>query len=168
MTVSALVESSAGAGAQYRLKGSLGWFWQAGQSTRWFSICSLSAMTGVKQVCIYSLQEWLSMSVKPLPSCLLSHFSYVWLFETLWTVACQGWGFSRQEYWSGLLLSSTGTQTNQGYLSSQCQMHAMAEVFSTSAQTSYSLRRIPQTVVSSSSSGSLTRGGVPTRSEPFC
>ena len=37
--------------------------------------------------------------------CALSHFSYVRLFATLWTMACQAsmsLGFSRQEYWSGL------------------------------------------------------------------
>ena len=37
--------------------------------------------------------------------CALSHFSHVWLFVTLWTVAWQtslSTGFSRQEYWSGL------------------------------------------------------------------
>ena len=37
--------------------------------------------------------------------CLLSHFSHVRLFVTLWTVACQAslsMGFSRQEYWSRL------------------------------------------------------------------
>ena len=36
---------------------------------------------------------------------MLSHFSDVWFFSTLWTVACQppvSMGFSRQEYWSGL------------------------------------------------------------------
>ena len=36
---------------------------------------------------------------------LLSCFSHVWLFATLWTVACQAplsIGFSRQEYWSGV------------------------------------------------------------------
>ena len=35
---------------------------------------------------------------------LLSHFSRVQLFATLWTVACQAplsMGFSRQEYWGG-------------------------------------------------------------------
>ena len=36
---------------------------------------------------------------------VLSHFSCVWLFVTLWTeptrLLCP-WGFSRQEYWSGL------------------------------------------------------------------
>ena len=37
--------------------------------------------------------------------CMLSHFSHVWLFVILWTVASQAplfTGFSRQEYWSGL------------------------------------------------------------------
>ena len=38
-------------------------------------------------------------------TCMLSGFSYVWLFASLWTVAHQAplfMGFSRQEYWSGL------------------------------------------------------------------
>ena len=38
-------------------------------------------------------------------ACLLSCFSYVWLFATLWTVARQtslSMEFSRQEYWRGL------------------------------------------------------------------
>ena len=37
--------------------------------------------------------------------CMLSCFSHVWLFATLWTVACQvplSMEFSRQEYWRGL------------------------------------------------------------------
>ena len=37
--------------------------------------------------------------------CMLSRFSHVQLFETLWTVAHGvplSMGFSRQEYWSGL------------------------------------------------------------------
>ena len=37
--------------------------------------------------------------------CMLSHFSWVWLFATVWTLACQAplsMGFFRQEYWSGL------------------------------------------------------------------
>ena len=36
---------------------------------------------------------------------LVSHFSRVWLFAKLWTIACQAAlskGFSRQEYWGGL------------------------------------------------------------------
>ena len=43
--------------------------------------------------------------------CLLSHFSHVWLFVTLWTVAYQpplSMGLSRQECWSGLPFPSPG------------------------------------------------------------
>ena len=43
--------------------------------------------------------------------CVLSGFSHVQLFGTLWTVAHQGplfMGFSRQEYWSGLPFPSLG------------------------------------------------------------
>ena len=42
-------------------------------------------------------------------ACVVSCFSRVQLFATLWTVACQAppsLGFSRQEYWSGLPCSS--------------------------------------------------------------
>ena len=44
-------------------------------------------------------------------ACLLSCFSHVRLFATLWTVVCQAplsMGFSRQEYWSGLPFLSPG------------------------------------------------------------
>ena len=37
--------------------------------------------------------------------CMLTGFTYVQLFATPWTIACQvplSMGFSRQEYWSGL------------------------------------------------------------------
>ena len=37
--------------------------------------------------------------------CMISQFSHVWLFTTLWTRACQGplsMGFSGQVYWNGL------------------------------------------------------------------
>ena len=43
--------------------------------------------------------------------CMLSCFSHVWLFATLWTVARQAplsMQFSRQEYWSGLPFPSSG------------------------------------------------------------
>ena len=48
---------------------------------------------------------------------MLSHFSGVLLFATLWTVACQDplpMGFSRQEYWSGLSCLSPGDLPNPG------------------------------------------------------
>ena len=43
--------------------------------------------------------------------CVLTHFSHVQLFVTLWTVACQAplsMGVSRQEYWSGLTCPPPG------------------------------------------------------------
>ena len=43
--------------------------------------------------------------------------SCVWLFVTLWTVACQAplsMGFSRQEYWSGLPFPSPGNLPGSG------------------------------------------------------
>ena len=52
-----------------------------------------------------------------LPGCVLSYFSCVWLFVTLWTIAHQAFlsmGFSRQEYWSGLPCPSPGDLPDQG------------------------------------------------------
>ena len=49
--------------------------------------------------------------------CVLSHFSLVQLFMTLWTIACQvplSMGFSRQEYCSGLACPSPGDLPNSG------------------------------------------------------
>ena len=52
-----------------------------------------------------------------LNACALTHSSHVWLFVTLWSVACQAplsLGFSRQEYWSGLPFPSPGDLPNPG------------------------------------------------------
>ena len=49
--------------------------------------------------------------------CVLSRFCLVWLFETLWTAACQAplsMGFSRQEHWSGLLCPPSGRLPEPG------------------------------------------------------
>ena len=49
--------------------------------------------------------------------CVLSHFSRVQLFVTLWTVALQAplsMGFSRQEYWSGLPCPPPGDLPDPG------------------------------------------------------
>ena len=67
---------------------------------------------------------------------VLSHFSHVRLFVTLWTVACQAplfMGFSRQEYWSGLPCPPPGilpTQESNPYLLSllQCQANSFPVV----------------------------------------
>ena len=48
---------------------------------------------------------------------VLSCFSHVQLFVTLWTVACQtpmSMGLSRQEYWSGLPFPPPGDLSNPG------------------------------------------------------
>ena len=48
---------------------------------------------------------------------VLSSFSHVQLFETLWTVTYQpplSMGFPRQKYWSGLPYSSPGDLSNPG------------------------------------------------------
>ena len=49
--------------------------------------------------------------------CMLSHFSRVWLFASLWTVVCQAplsMGFSRQESWSGWLFPPPGDFPHPG------------------------------------------------------
>ena len=51
------------------------------------------------------------------PVCVFSCFSYVQLFVTLRTVACQAplsMGFSRQEYWSGFLCPPPGDLPDPG------------------------------------------------------
>ena len=48
---------------------------------------------------------------------MLRHFSNVWVFLTLWTIACQAplsTGFSRQEYWSSLPCPPPGDLPNPG------------------------------------------------------
>ena len=52
-----------------------------------------------------------------LHACMLSRFSHVRFFATLWTIAHQAplsMGFPRQEYWSGLPLPSPGDLPNPG------------------------------------------------------
>ena len=50
-------------------------------------------------------------------ACMLSLFSHVQLFATLWTVARQAplsMGFSRQKYWSGLPCPPPGAVPDSG------------------------------------------------------
>ena len=50
-------------------------------------------------------------------TCVISHFSCVWFFVTLWTVACQvplSMSFSKQGYWSGLPFPSPGNLPDSG------------------------------------------------------
>ena len=67
---------------------------------------------------------------------MVSHFSHVWLFTTLWIVACQAplsMGFSRQEYWSGLLCPPPGDLPNPGIESKSLMSPALAGGFFTTS-----------------------------------
>ena len=69
--------------------------------------------------------------------CVLSHFSFVQLFVTLWTVAHQAplsMGFSRKEYWSGLPCpSSRGSSQSRDQHASLMSPALAGEFFTTSA-----------------------------------
>ena len=54
---------------------------------------------------------------KSMHACMLSRLSRVWLFATLWTIACQAplsMGLSRQEYWLGCHFLTQGIFLTQG------------------------------------------------------
>ena len=70
--------------------------------------------------------------------CILSRFSCVWLFATLWTVACQvplSMGFSRQEYRSGLSCPSPGDLPDPGMEPTSLGSPALAGGFFTTNTT---------------------------------
>ena len=65
---------------------------------------------------------------------VLSHFSRVQLFATLWTIAHQAplsMGFSRQEYWSGLPYPPSGALPNPGTEAVSLTSPALASGFFT-------------------------------------
>ena len=68
---------------------------------------------------------------------MLSHFSHVWFFATLWKVARQGplsMGFSRQEPWSGLPCHPLGDLPKPGTEHTSLMSPALAgRIFTTSA-----------------------------------
>ena len=110
--------------------------------TTCFSICFNSTNILLLFICMDSPSSFLLsqrkfcfyvfwFSLLPLEKdCLLSRFSYVQLFVTPWTVACQAplsMAFSRQEYWSGLPCPPPGDlpnlKMNAGLL---CFLHWLA------------------------------------------
>ena len=71
-------------------------------------------------------------------ACVLSHFSRVQLFVTLWTVAHQAplsMGFSRQEYWSGLPCPPPGDLPDPGIEPVSLMSPALAGGFFTTGAT---------------------------------
>jgi len=78
------------------------------------------------------------LSNTPTYACVLSHFSHVWLFATLLTVAHQvplSMGFSRQEYWSGLPCPPAGDLPDPGTELASLLSPALASRFFTSSAT---------------------------------
>ena len=70
--------------------------------------------------------------------CVLTCFSGVWLFAAPWTVAHQAllsMGFSRQEYWSGLLCPPPGDLPNPGIEPTSLISPALAGGFFTTSAT---------------------------------
>ena len=68
--------------------------------------------------------------------CVLSPFSHVQFFATLWTVACQAplfIGFFRQEYWSGLPISHPRDRPDPRIEPASLMSPALAAFFTTSA-----------------------------------
>ena len=75
---------------------------------------------------------------------VLSCFSHVWLFATLWTIACQiplCMGFSRQEYWTVLLCPPTGDLPDPGMEPTSRMPPAVAAGFFTTSTTWEALLR---------------------------
>ena len=88
--------------------------------------------------------------------CVLSHFSYIRLFVTLWTIVHQvppSMRFSRQEYWSGLPCPPPGDPPNPGIKPVSLMSPALAGRFFTTsttweAQHSWSVSQFSRSVVS--------------------
>ena len=71
-------------------------------------------------------------------ACVLSHFGHVQHFATPWTVALQAslsMGFSRQEYWSGLLCLPPGDLPDTGIELVSLRSPALASGFFTISAT---------------------------------
>ena len=69
---------------------------------------------------------------------VLSLFSRVWLFETVWTIACQAplsMGFSRQECWSGLPCPPPGDLPDPGNEPASLMSPALVDRFFTTRTT---------------------------------
>ena len=78
--------------------------------------------------------------------CVLSHFSCIQLFVTLWTVACQAplsMGYSSYEYWSGLPCPPPGDLPDPGIEPASLMSPALAGGFFTTSAPREALKREP-------------------------
>ena len=77
--------------------------------------------------------------------CMLNCFSCVWLFATLWTIACQAplsMGFSNHEYWSGLPCLPAGDLPNPEIKPTSLMSLALTSGFFTTSTTWEALYRV--------------------------
>ena len=105
-------------------------FRETQESENWFFTHTGTRLCGFHPSIIWRedyVPSWLNVLDFPLSvllesvycfiACVLSCFSPIWLFVTLWTVTRQAplsmW-FSRQEYWSGLPFPSSGDHPDLG------------------------------------------------------
>ena len=84
--------------------------------------------------------------LKDIVLCVLSHFSHVQFFVTLWTVAHQvplSVGFSRQEYRSGLLCPPSGDLPNPGIEPTSLTSPALTSRFFTTSLITQLVKKQP-------------------------
>ena len=107
-------------------------------------VCSVLGRKEQEEACTWVPPEahWALLPYDPAAClycvCMLTCFSCVWLFVTLWTVAHQvplSMGFSREEYWSGLLWPPLGDLPDLGFEHADLVSPALAGVFFTSSTT---------------------------------
>ena len=82
---------------------------------------------------------FLTLSSPYLTACVLSHFSFVWLFVTLWSAAHQAplsMGFSRQEYWGGSPWPPSGNLPDLGIKPASLRSPVLVDGFFTTSSTS--------------------------------
>ena len=87
---------------------------------------------------VSSTCRWLPSLSLPVHACMLSHFSRVQPFGTLWTVTHQAplsMGFSRKEYWSGLPCTPPGDLPDAGIEPTSLMSPALAGRFFTISTT---------------------------------
>ena len=104
------------------------------------SLFSLTSMT--LRSSLYACVSLPEKILRKPTSCMLSHFSRVWLIATLWIVACQAplsMGLSRQEYWSGLPCPSPWDFPDPGIEPTSLMSPVLAGGFFSTSATGYAL-----------------------------
>ena len=112
--------------SHHPFSGSTAWLWMRCSSRVWNNVGKCLHMKKATE------HDW------HIHCAVLSRFSCVGLFVTLWTVACQAppsTGFSRQEYWSGLPCPPPGDLPDPGIKPMSLTSPALADGFCTTRAT---------------------------------